>query len=117
LRGRIGTGGVMFLATLSAAAYALALSLAIGEQLLPQTVRGWIVLLVLGVVVQAVAQGLIAYGVARLPIVVSTIMLWMQPMSAAVMSWILFGEALGPLALLGAALILAGVFVVQRSRH
>ena len=116
LAGRVGTGAVMFWASASGAVYALCLSLALGEQLLPQTLNGWLVLLALGIVVQAAAQGLIAHGVARLPIVISTIMLWMQPLSAAALSWVLFGEALGPLALAGAALILAGVFVVQRAR-
>jgi|CXWL01.1.fsa_nt_gi drug/metabolite transporter (DMT)-like permease len=116
LGGRVSTGAVMFWATLSAAVVALGLSLAFGERLLPSTLRGWAVLIVLGVVVQAAAQGLIAYGVQRLPIVVSTILLWMQPLSAAVISWFLFGERLGPLAFAGAALILFGVFLVQRAR-
>jgi drug/metabolite transporter (DMT)-like permease len=117
LGGRVSTGAVMLIATMAAAIYALLLSLAIGERLLPETLNGWLVLIGLGVVVQAGAQGLIAYGVARLPIAVSTIMLWMQPVMAAVWSWILFGESLGPLALGGAALILAGVYLVQRSRQ
>jgi drug/metabolite transporter (DMT)-like permease len=116
LGGRVSTGAVMFVATLSAAAYALALSLVLGERLWPHTLGGWLVLAALGVVVQAAAQGLIAYGVARLPIVASTIMLWMQPLMAAILSWALFGEALGPFALSGAALILVGVFFVQRAR-
>jgi len=116
----LGTGvsvwAVMFWASLSAAVYALGASLVMGEALLPQTLAGWGVLLALGLVTQLGGQGLIAYGVGRLPIVVSTILLWMQPLAAAVLSWMLFGEALGPLALAGAALILAGVFVVQRAR-
>lgn len=116
LGNRVSTGAVMFWATLSAAAVAFALSLAFGERLFPTTVRGWAVLIVLGVVVQAAAQGLIAYGVQRLPIVVSTILLWMQPLSAALISWFLFGERLGALAFVGASLILFGVFVVQRAR-
>jgi drug/metabolite transporter (DMT)-like permease len=41
----------------------------------------------------------------------------MQPLAAAALSWLLFSERLGPTALLGAALILAGLFVVQRSRQ
>lgn len=117
LGGRVSTGAVMFIATAAAALYALALSLALGEALLPQTLNGWLVLLGLGVVVQAAAQGLIAYGVARLPIAASTIMLWMQPVMAAVWSWVLFSESLGPLALGGAVLVLAGIFVVQRARQ
>ncbi len=114
--GRVSTGLVMFIATAVSAAFALAVSLAFGERLLPETMRGWLVLIGLGVVVQAAAQGFIAYGVARLPIVVSTIMLWMQPVTAAAWSWVLFGESLGPLALAGAALILAGIYFVQRAR-
>jgi drug/metabolite transporter (DMT)-like permease len=116
LGGRVGTGAVMLIATASAALYALVLCLVVRESLLPQTLNGWLVLAGLGLVVQAGAQGLIAYGVARLPIAASTIMLWMQPATAAIWSWVLFSEALGPLALFGAALILAGVFLVQRSR-
>ncbi len=117
LGGRVSTGAVMLIATTAAAVYALILCLVVGETLLPRTLEGWLVLVGLGVVVQAGAQGLIAYGVARLPIAASTIMLWMQPTTAAIWSWILFGEALGPLALFGATLILAGVFVVQRARQ
>jgi len=107
---------VMFWATLSAAAYALTLSLALGETLLPTTLRGWAILVALGLVTQLAGQGLIAYGVGRLPIAMSTVLLWMQPLAAAVLSWIIFSERLGALALVGAGLILAGVFVVQRAR-
>jgi drug/metabolite transporter (DMT)-like permease len=113
---RVSVGAVMFLASLSGAAYALALSLALGEALLPHSLQGWLILAGLGVIVQAGGQGLIAFGVGRLPIVVSTVLLWMQPLSAAALSWIIFDEELGPLALAGAALILVGLFVVQRAR-
>ena len=65
---------------------------------------------------RSAGKGLIAYGVGRLPIAMSTVLLWMQPLVAAVLSWIMFGEALTPLALAGAALILGGVYMVQRSR-
>ncbi len=117
LAGRVSTGALMFWASASGAVYALCLSLVLGEQMLPRTFNGWLTLVALAWIVQALAQGLIAYGVARLPIVISTIMLWMQPLSAAALSWLLFGEKLGPLALSGAALILLGVFVVQRARQ
>lgn len=116
LRGRASTGAVMFVATAAATAYALALSLALGERLIPETWQGWAVLAGLGIVVQAAAQGLIAYGVGRLPIAMSTIMLWMQPVTAAIWSWVLFGEKLGALGLAGAALVLGGVYLVQRAR-
>ena len=113
---RVGVGGVMFWAGLSGVAVTFVLALILREPLLPHSLQGWLILVGLGVVTQVGGQGLIAYGVGRLPILVSTVLLWMQPLAAAVLSWIIFGEALGPIAFLGAALILTGLFMVQRAR-
>lgn len=113
---RVSVGAVMLWGSLSAAVFTFALCLVTGEQLLPQTWQGWAILVALGIVVQAAGQGLIAYGVGRLPIVVSTVLLWMQPVAAAALSWMIFDEALGPWALFGAGLVLAGIYVVQRGR-
>lgn len=112
----VSVGAVMFWATLSSAAVAFALALAFGEQLLPRTLPGWANLVALGLIVHVAGQGLIAFGVGRLPIAASTVLLWMQPLVAAVLAWAMFGEALGPLAFAGAALILAGIYAVQRAR-
>jgi drug/metabolite transporter (DMT)-like permease len=112
----MNVGAVMFWATLSSLAVALTLAVIFREPLWPQTLNGWLILVGLGLVVQVGGQGLVAYGVGRLPIVASTVLLWMQPLVAAALSWLLFSEALGPVALAGAALILAGIYVVQRNR-
>ena len=101
---------------MSACVFVFVLALVLGEDLLPETWRGWAMLVALALVGQVAAQGLIAWGVGRLPIVMSSVLLWLQPLSAAVLSWILFDEELGAVGLAGAALILAGVFVVQRAR-
>lgn len=114
---QVNVGAVMLWATLSAALTSLALALLFRESFIPQTLNGWLVLVALGLVVQVGGQGLVAYGVGRLPIVGSTVLLWMQPLVAAVLAWILFAEALGPLAIGGALLVLAGIFVVQRNRQ
>jgi drug/metabolite transporter (DMT)-like permease len=113
----VSVGAVMFWATLAAACVAGAISFALGETMLPQTWFGWALVIGLGILVQIGGQGLIAYGVGRLPIVVSTVLLWMQPLVAAALSWMLFDEALSATALFGAALVLAGIFAVQRSRQ
>lgn len=112
----VSVGAVMFWATLAAACVAAAISFALGEVMLPQTWFGWAMVIGLGLFVQVGGQGLIAYGVGRLPIVVSTVLLWMQPLVAAALSWMLFDEALSTAALFGAALVLAGIYAVQRSR-
>ena len=112
----VSVGAVMFWATLAAACVAAVLSFSLGETMLPQTWFGWALVIGLGLLVQIGGQGLIAYGVGRLPIVISTVLLWMQPVVAAALSWMLFGEALSVVALFGAALVLAGIYLVQRSR-
>lgn len=117
LGGRVGAGAIMFWATLSATACALIAALALKQDLLAHSVIGWAILIANGVLVQAAGQGLIAYGVGRLPIAISTILLWIQPLAAAVLSWILFYEKLTPLAFVAAALILGGVYAVQRARN
>ena len=113
---KVGVGAVMFWATLSAASVSLIASFVLNEPLMARTVSGWTMLVGLGVIVQVGGQGLIAFGVGRLAIAMSTVLLWMQPLVAAALSWIMFNEELGPLALAGAALILVGIYVVQRSR-
>ncbi|HWA00351.1 MAG TPA: DMT family transporter [Caulobacterales bacterium] len=117
LGGRVRTGAIMFWATLSAAAFAFCATLAVGQGFFPHSAKGWAILVGNGVLVQAAAQGMIAYGVARLPIAISTVLLWLQPLSAAALSWMMFGEALTPLAFVGCALILGGVWIVQRTRN
>jgi drug/metabolite transporter (DMT)-like permease len=112
----VGVGAVMLWATLAATAVSAVWSVASGEVMLPRSAAGWLLVIALGVVVQVGGQGLIAYGVARVPLVVSTVLLWMQPLVAAALSWIMFGEALGAWAFVGAALILAGIYAVQRAR-
>jgi drug/metabolite transporter (DMT)-like permease len=115
LGGRVSVGAIMFWAAIGSSVLALIAVVVMGETLFPQTLRGWAILLGLAWVVQVCGQGLIAYGVGRLPIAASTPLLWMQPLAAAALSWLMFDERLGPFAFVGAALILGGVWFVQRA--
>jgi drug/metabolite transporter (DMT)-like permease len=107
---------VMLVTTAAAAVYAFAAAHALGETFWPQTWIGWLIVAALGVVTQVGGQGLIAAGLGRLPLAIGAVVLWVQPVTAAALSWVLFGEALGPMALFGAALVLGGVWIAQRGR-
>lgn len=115
-RATVHVAPAMLVTTAFAALVALAAALAFGERLLPETWQGWAILVGLGVVVHVGGQGLIALGIGSLPIALSTVLLWVQPVAAAAFAWILFGEALGPLGIVGAVLVLGGLYWVQRSR-
>ncbi|WP_429912060.1 DMT family transporter [Glycocaulis sp.] len=104
---------VMFLSTLIAAPIALAITLAFGEPLLPESWQGWVPLILLGVVVHAGGQGAIIFGLGRIPAPVAALLLLIQPIVAAAAGWVLFDEALSGVQLLGAAIILAGLYVAQ----
>lgn len=93
----------------------LPVAVALGETVLPQTAQGWGVLLGLALVTQVGGQGLIAWGLAHLPSSFGAVVLLLQPVVAALMAWILFGEALGPLELTGAGVVLLGMHCARKA--
>jgi drug/metabolite transporter (DMT)-like permease len=81
----------------------------------PMGWHGWLALLGLALVTQILGQGLIAYALAHLSAALSTTGLLIQPVVAAVAAWIIFGEALGAWQLLGAPVLLLGIYLARRS--
>ncbi len=118
VRERVSAPMAMLFTTAAAALVAAIATVVMGEPFVTpdMTTRGWLVLVVLGVFIHAGGQGLIAVGLGQLPITLSTVLLWMQPVAAAVFGWLLFNEGLGAAGVIGAAMILAGVYTVQRAR-
>jgi len=49
----------------------------------------------------------------RLPTAITSLVVLIQPVVAALLGWILFAEAIGPWQILGAALTLSGVVLAQ----
>ncbi len=96
------------------AALLLPAAIASGEPLLPETGRGWAVLFGLALVSHAAGQGLIAYALAHLRAAFSSVGLLLQPVLAALFAWILLAEALAPLQIGGAAVVLLGIYLARR---
>ena len=85
-----------------------------GEPMLPQGLRGWLVLLGLAWVSHSAGQGLIAYALAHLPAAFSSVSLLFQPVMAGVFAWLLLGEPLVALQVAGGAVVLAGIWLARR---
>lgn len=66
---------------------------------------GWGLLLYLGLVPSALAYGLFLAGVRRTGATAATMVTLLEPLTATLLAWLLFGERLGPLGLLGAGLL------------
>ena len=111
---RTTTARLMAVTTSVAALALLPYALATADVFLPQSASGWLVLVGLALVPQIAGQSLIAYGFAHLPASFSSVSLLLQPVLATLYAWALLGETVGPVQLLGGAVVLAGIYLARR---
>lgn len=96
-----GTGALVLLAC------ALATSLVV-----VYSAWGWLILLYLGCIPTALGYGLFQAGMRSLSATVTSIVTMCEPLTAALLAWILFHEELGPFGLLGAGLLLGAMALI-----
>jgi len=105
---------LMAVTTTLTAVILLPVALASGDDMLPASATGWLVLLGLAWITHAGGQGLIAYALAHLPAAFSSVGLLFQPVMAAAFAWVLLGEPLALLQIAGGAVVLAGIYLASR---
>ncbi len=76
-------------------------------------VTGWLMLGYLGAVPTALAYGLFMRGMRSTSSTVASILTLCEPLTAAILAWIFFGERLGPSALLGACLLVGTIVLLS----
>ena len=104
---------LMFWSTLACAVVLLPVTLATGEPFWPRSLEGWAVLLAMALISQVAGQGLIAWSMAHLPAAFSSVTLLVQPVTAALLAWIVLNEQFGALQALGGAVVLAGIVICR----
>ena len=117
LRQYVSTAPLMARTAIFSAAALCLFTLIMGESMMPQTAKGWWVLLALAVTGQVLGQGFIAYGFAHLPASFSAVSLLFQPLVAAMAAWILLKESMSPPQILGGVVILTGILLARRASH
>lgn len=113
-RQRLATAPLMAMVTALATLVLWPFALAEGR-MWPSAAIGWVWMLGLALLVQIGGQVVIAYAVRRLNPVLSSVGLLVQPAMAVIYAWVLLGEALTPAQLLGAGLVLAGIYGARRA--
>lgn len=115
-RGVVGPGGPLFDATLSCTVACLVAGFAVGDlDVTPSwPAVGWLVLLAIGP--QWLGWLLIAISLPRLPAVVTSVSLMLQPVCSVLLAALILGESPSSLQLLGAAAIVAGILVSALAR-
>jgi drug/metabolite transporter (DMT)-like permease len=112
LRAEQTASEVMLWSTIVGAPLILAAALLLRERIIPPTLGGWGACIGLGVV-HVVGQGCIAWALGRLPAATASVVILVQPVLTAILAWLIFAEAMGPLQMLGGAAALAGVVIAQ----
>lgn len=115
LRSRLSAPTIMFWSSLVTGAALAVLAWFLDEKLVPETWRGLWLLVALALITQGAGQGLIAYALGHLPASFSSLVILIQPLTAALLGWLLLGEAITGLQMAGGAAILAGIVVARRA--
>lgn len=109
-RGKIEPLPLLFLASLFGAVTLLPLSLALGEQIMPDN---WTPLVALAIGSQVIGQGLLVYALGHVPPLVVGLALLTQPAISAFIGWAAYGETLTALDWTGAVAIGVALVLVR----
>jgi drug/metabolite transporter (DMT)-like permease len=94
----------------------LLLPLGLTQKFLPDDLSGWAALAGCAVAAQTLGQGLIAYALAHLRPTFSSLGLLLQTLGAAASAWLVLGERLSAVQIIGALVIVAGVAQARSAR-
>ena len=114
LRGRYGMGAVMFNSTVVFTV--LLLPLALTQKFLPGSAAGWAALIGYAVAAHALGQGLVAYALAHLRPTFGSLGLLVETLGAAVSAWVVLGERLAAVQIVGGLLIVGGIALARAAR-
>ena len=109
--------GPLYDATFAAALLTIPAGLALGDLdfLPPPSAQGWLIVLALSS--QVLGWLLITISLPRLPAVVTSVLLTLQPVCSVLFAAILLGESPSALQLLGVAAILSGLLIASAARR
>lgn len=108
------TLSVMLWSCLVGAPLLIVTALVMREQILPATWGGWAAVVGLGLA-HVFGQGSIAWSLGRLPASTASVTVLVQPVAAAGLAYLIFGETLTPLQALGGAIALGGIVLAQQA--
>lgn len=112
-RADVRAARVTFELSLVTTAVLLAVALAFEPRLMPRTVGGVGALVAMAWISHAGGQGLLSVALGRLPPVFSSLVIFLEAVAAAAFGWIILGEPLTLIQVMGGALILVGIWTAR----
>ena len=89
------------------------LVLALDKNIFPTTITVWLAILGLSIISEVIGHGFIVYSLKYFSSAFVTIVLLLEPAPTAIMAWLIFGEFLKPLTILGFILITLGIYLAK----
>lgn len=112
-RHNYGTAQIMAFSTLMTALFLAVAAVLSGEQLWPQSWRGFAMLLGLAFFAQVLGQGLLALALGVLPAAFSSLVIFLEAVAAAAIGWLLLSEPLSVTQILGGAITILGIGIAR----
>ncbi len=109
-RAKLGGWTLLAWSSLAGAPIMLGIALLLGEPVWPQN---WTPIILITLGSQIIGQGLIVYALKHFTPLVIGLALLTQPVAAVVIGWLVFGETLGWLDVIGMALVAAGLVLAR----
>jgi len=110
------TGLIMFRSSLVTAVVLFAVAAVLEDGFLPASAVGVASLLALALIAHVGGQGLLAFALGHLSAVFSSLVIFMEALTAAVVGWLVLGEVLTPPQIAGGVAIVIGIWIA-RPRH
>ncbi|MGV3580463.1 DMT family transporter [Brevundimonas sp.] len=107
---------ITFWATVAGVPVMGAAALLLGEDMIPATAAGWAACVGMGVM-HVAGQGGVAWALGKLPASITAVTILIQPIVAAALGWLIFGETLSPIQALGGALVMGAIVLAQWSNR
>ncbi len=85
-----------------------------GHTLVPTNMEGWFLMIGLGVVSQALGQGLIVWSFAHLATSFSSVTLLAAPVAASIFAWIFLGEVISSQQIFGMGMVTIGIYLCNQ---
>ena len=101
----------LFLSTIFTAMFLLPVSILEAEVLTPKSYRGWMILIAYAFVSQTLASGLITYGISKVSAHLSSLILLIQPIAAAIFGWLILSESISLMQGLGGVIVLFAIYL------
>lgn len=114
IRHRLNTGVIMFWTSLVSFMGMGVFSLLFQESFWPLTSHDWISILGQSFMVHVLGQGLLAFSFGKIPANYGALIMLLAPVTAALFGWLIYGETLSALKLLGVLIIMVSIVVIKR---